>query len=1057
MRRRGRSPCASRSGCGLPETSTTSGSCCAICASPRAGARGRSDVRAVPRKPKTPFGRRPSGEGQWQQPVTDSADSPDPPTDDLDRLADAVEAYIERRSGPSSEGPLDDYLARHESVRDLLEPMLDQRPGEWNDERTRRLGDYVLGRELGRGGMGVVYEAVEESLGRRVALKVLSPHLPLSARQVERFRREAAAAAKLAHPDIVRIHAVGEHDGTHFIAMQLVEGRNLRAVLDEVRAHVRGDASRLSARGVGVSPTATGGGYFDQVAELAARIAAALAYSHERGVVHRDIKPQNILVTAAGELCIVDFGLAKDLEAESLSITGDFAGTPQYVSPEQVEAGRLPIDGRSDVFSLGVVLYELLTLAMPFTGSTTRQVMAAIAGSEAPLPRSRSPNVPRDLETIVLKALEKDPRRRYEAAGMAADLRRFLAREPITARPISAGARLLRLLRRKPAASLAAVLAFLLLVVTPVAAMIHFRNARDEIAAERHRALEQRDLARRFLLQARSSVQQLFTRLAEFELEALPHTEALRLQLLQDARDFSDELQATAGDDPVLCQEAARARGALARLQYSLSQAEPALASLDEAIELIVKPRCDGPLPLTARIDLAAAHQLRAQALIDLLRHDEAELSIAAAQDLLRPLLADDPDGGADRTHVRQLQASLLDARRRCSMRYSATAESLALNEQANAIWSELVAENPDDAYAARMLAEGTFSLASIHIARGRLATAREHFEQAVTLFRRLLEQRPQFPPSRFRLASTLLGLSDARRRLGDAGGGAPERDEALRLLEQLRTEYPETPRYRRTLLGLKLIETLQMAARNKTVAEADRIAPELLREAELLADLPDARHEDRFHLAKAHAVLAQIEYMRSARDVDALEGHHAQAISILRELRAAHPSVERYACELGGALSNRANWLLTGSGRPPDTAVPLLEEAIALQAGVLDQVPTYVTAQRFLWVHWNLLAEAGRRAGDPALLGRAAIGKVDLAPTSDKELLQAVGFVTTALELPTVAANDRDELAALACGWLQRALPENTDEARLLLQQAWLQPLANHPDFIALRDRIGR
>ncbi|MCK6445244.1 MAG: protein kinase [Planctomycetes bacterium] len=298
----------------------------------------------------------------------------------------------------------------------------------------KQLGDFRILRELGHGAMGVVYLALQESLQRLVALKVLPVHLTLLENRVERFRREALAAAKLRHPSIVPIFAVGEERGMHYFAMEYVRGKNLAQELETQRARKRDERVADSSDRLG----SRANGYIGHACEIAARIARALDYAHGQGVIHRDVKPQNILIDENGEPFLVDFGLAKDFELESLSGTGDRAGTPHYMSPEQALARRAKIDHRTDVFSLGVVLYEMLALRRPFEGTTFDEILHEI-GTKDPRPvRTLNRDVPRDLAVIVEKALEKDPARRYATAGaFAEDLERFLRHESIIARPPS--------------------------------------------------------------------------------------------------------------------------------------------------------------------------------------------------------------------------------------------------------------------------------------------------------------------------------------------------------------------------------------------------------------------------------------------------------------------------------------------------------------------------------------------------------------------------------------------------------------------------------------------
>ena len=370
-----------------------------------------------------------------------SADGPEP----LDRLARAVELYPSFvTSGLSRE----DFLAQHEDLRDLLEALLDEggvdsAPDELDTPRF--IGDFRIVREIGRGGMGVVYEAIEESLDRRVALKVLPQHLSLTPRQIERFRREASAVAKLQHPGIVPVHSVGEDQGTHWFAMEYIAGRSLAELIEQRPgpSESLGLSSEFGASG--------------EAADVAAQVAEALEFAHAHGVIHRDVKPHNLMIDDSGKARLVDFGLAKDLGSTQLSNTGDFVGTPHYASPEMAE-GR-EIDARSDVFSLGVVLYELLSGQRPFEAESPQLVLRRICESDAAPLRRVNSRIPRDLETIVHKAIEKKPERRYASAGaMAADLRRFLRHEPIEARPLSVWGKSVRLARRHRYLSLTAAM-----------------------------------------------------------------------------------------------------------------------------------------------------------------------------------------------------------------------------------------------------------------------------------------------------------------------------------------------------------------------------------------------------------------------------------------------------------------------------------------------------------------------------------------------------------------------------------------------------------------------
>jgi WD40 repeat protein len=304
--------------------------------------------------------------------------------------------------------------------------------------RIRYFGDYELIDEISHGGMGVVYRARQVSLNRMVALKMILSGQLASSQEVHRFRVEAEAAANLDHPNIVPIHEVGEHEGHHYFAMKLIEGGNLAR-----------SKPRL---------------YGDQraIATLVATVARAVHHAHEHGILHRDLKPANILVDSKGAPHVTDFGLARRVEGgDSLTQSGAILGTPSYMSPEQAAGGKDVVTS-SDVYSLGAILYELLTGHPPFQGPTPLETLRKVTEDEPVRPRSVSMNIARDLETICLKCLEKQPRLRYGTAlELARDLERWLAHEPITARPVGPPERVFKWIRRRPAV---AALVFLLLV-----------------------------------------------------------------------------------------------------------------------------------------------------------------------------------------------------------------------------------------------------------------------------------------------------------------------------------------------------------------------------------------------------------------------------------------------------------------------------------------------------------------------------------------------------------------------------------------------------------------
>ena len=453
------------------------------------------------------------------------------PDELLDQLA---EDYIARlREG--QEPTLDEYCLRYpelaDDIRELLPTlaMLEQVAPEAEPQTGRldgvpdRIGDYSVIREIGRGGMGIVYEARHDALRRRVALKVLPPKAAEKQSNIDRFLREARAAGRLHHTNVVPVFEVGFRDGLHFYSMQFIEGQNLDTIIDELRllqsgdertvivpaASVGGDSvarqlmstqtqvpgesteievsttksATLSGFQSKLTDETTTVGYFHRVAQVGMQLCEGLAYAHGQGILHRDIKPSNLLLDSAGVVWITDFGLAK-AEGEDLTHTGDIVGTLRYMAPERFNGVA---DARSDLFSVGLALYELCTLQPAYDQTDRANIMRAITNSSPIPPRVRNPEVPRDLETLILKLTERSPEHRYQSATEAAeDFRLFLADRPVLARRSTPIERLFRWSRRNPAlAGLIACVCLLigLLMAGAVAYGLEMEERSKELAA----------------------------------------------------------------------------------------------------------------------------------------------------------------------------------------------------------------------------------------------------------------------------------------------------------------------------------------------------------------------------------------------------------------------------------------------------------------------------------------------------------------------------------------------------------------------------------------------
>ncbi len=474
----------------------------------------------------------------------------------IDQLAEEFAARFRRGERPTYQEYVDRYPELEVEIRELFPALVEIERVEVASDIAgpafrlpRQIGDYRIIREVGRGGMGIVYEAEQLSLGRRVALKIMPGRNALDATTRERFRREARTAAQLHHTNIVPVFEVGEDRETTYYAMQFIQGQGLDQVVVELRrlrsqpARETDRPSQTPRQGVAVAAAATQqlaasmltgrfsvdltathhesscpsdfclssqtsvsgyaaalpgqtdrssvqtshGHYFRSVARIGEQVTAALAYAHDRGVIHRDIKPSNLLLDTSGTVWITDFGLAKT-GADGLTETGDVLGTFRYMAPERFTGIG---DARSDIYSLGLTLYELLVLRPAFESPDRLRLIDEIKQSNVRRPRTVDPRVPRDLETIVLTAIDREPKRRYQsAAQFSDDLRHFLAGEPIRARRTGELERLHLWCRRNPvvAAMLGALIVLLgVLAIGGIASAIWLRDERDRaVASEQH-------------------------------------------------------------------------------------------------------------------------------------------------------------------------------------------------------------------------------------------------------------------------------------------------------------------------------------------------------------------------------------------------------------------------------------------------------------------------------------------------------------------------------------------------------------------------------------------
>jgi serine/threonine protein kinase/tetratricopeptide (TPR) repeat protein len=552
------------------------------------------------------------------------------------RVADEFTQRLDRGERPDVE----EFARLHPQIADVLREVLPalevfrvpapgqgapEQGGDPAEDAPGTLGDYRLLRVVGRGGMGVVYEAEQQSLGRRVAVKVLPFAATLDGRHLQRFRDEARAAALLHHTHIVPVYGMGSDRGVSYYAMQFIDGQTLAEVIAGLRrdaaAHPR-RAGEPPAGTTALPPAAVlstershgGPAFYRSVARLGVQAAEALAHAHESGVIHRDIKPSNLLLDGAGHLWITDFGLARFPDEPGLTRTGDVVGTLRYMSPEQALGKPTPVDRRSDVYALGATLYELLTLEPAYPGRDRDELLRQIATSEPKEPRRLDPAVPRELETVVLKAMAREPERRYATAEeFADDLRCFLEHRPVKARRPSLAERVAKFARRHRAATAAAVVVLALAAAALCVTTVVVWREKEQTEAARGREEAQRRRADANFQRALSGATQLLLPLEDERLKDVPGVDALRQKLVSRGVLFFEGFVHPNDPEPAVRFDTAQAYHGLAATYSAHQQAGAAREVLGREVVLLEALTAAYPEQLAYRRQLARAHDLTAR------------------------------------------------------------------------------------------------------------------------------------------------------------------------------------------------------------------------------------------------------------------------------------------------------------------------------------------------------------------------------------------------------------------------------------------------------------
>lgn len=811
--------------------------------------------------------------------------------------------------------------------------------GGFQPVRVRYFGDYELRSVLGKGGMGIVYRARQVSLNRLVALKMIKTGMLADSEELRRFRNEAEAVAQLDHPGIVPIYEVGEHDGQRYFSMKLVEGGSLAERLVDFR-----DDPRTTAF-------------------LVAETAEAVHHAHVRGILHRDLKPANIVIDAEGRPHVTDFGLSRKLESElELTAVSAVIGTPAYMSPEQTRGRKGVVTTASDVYGLGSVLYALLTGRAPFRADNMADMMTQVREQAPEAPRRINPKVPRDLEVICLKCLEKDPRLRYDSArALSNDLRAWLERCPIAARPVGPLRRSWLWCRRRPAVA-ALTAAVVLAVVGGVAGVIavQARANRDLASKNAELAASETKVRARFEL-AVDAIRTFHSGVSEDFLLKEDEFRELRQRLLKSAEEFYRKL------GTMLENQTDRvSQKMLAQSYHDLAELIGAIGRKPEAVEMhrrvlaVREVLAQGPDADVEDLgDVARSHMAIAFLLSEIGKAEETLAAHHEARKLLEEVVARTPnalrfDSRLAKIH-RGYWADLASTQASIGWwfaRLGKTGEALTWQMRGLAGREALHRADPTSRVNRDALARSHATLGQLYSRTGKSSLARQSHEAAREIRLKLVEEAPDNARFAAALAQSHMDIAIFDDTRGKTSEALESSRAALEIQRRLVETYPAVARNRSELgrihhrIGMELG---WLGRRNEALAE---YRANLEIRERLAADHPEVSLY-RSDLAQALYTLGG-SHAENGEPVEALAAYE-RARALWRDLAAAHPDLTEYRRQLAICLQtiglrheNAGRW---------DEAMTIYREARDLLAKLVEDTPDIPR-------HHNLLASIEETIG---------------------------------------------------------------------------------------------